>query len=449
MFKFVKKGLWLAVILSMSITLSACNKEKMEKPVNNEVATSETGKLTKEQWVEDINYLKENLEKKHKSLYHKITKEEFQKQCEDLKKELNKLTDFQVKLRMKEIVASIGDAHTSLSIGEGEKVAYYPIGVDWFGEELKIYAAEKEHKDIIGKTLVAIDGTPVNEIMNKINKLIPHENQQWLKVINVSYVNLEQVLKELKITKGNEAKFTVKDDKGIESNATLTAKEFQQNNLITVQDSYTEKPIAAQYDENDPNWQLYWYKYIPEDKIMYFQYNQCIDRDTAKTSGYENFEQLPRFRDITDKLIKELNEKDVDKFVIDLRYNSGGNSMLMDDFVSQLYDVKKLREEGKIFVMTGRQTFSSGVMACRSLKNSTKAMFFGEPTGGNMNGYGDIQMLTLPNSKLEASYSTKYFELDPSYKEGFVPDVVMEQSFDNYLKGIDDVYEAVRKYGKE
>jgi len=318
-----------------------------------------------------------------------------------------------------------------------------------FGEELKVYAADKNQKDIIGKTLVSINDIPINEVMTKINKLIPHENQQWLKVLNVRYVNMALLLRELKITKDNEAKFTFRDDKGTESNIPLTAREAELNNLITVKDSYTEKPISAQYDEKDPNWKLYWYKYIPEDKIMYFQYNQCIDKDTARNSGFDNYENLPEFSKFADGLIKELSEKDVEKFVIDLRYNTGGNSILMDNFVAKLYYVKKLRSKGKTFVMTGRQTFSSGVLACRTLKNSANAILFGEPTGGNVNGYGDIKMLTLPNSKLQASYSTKYFDLDSNYKEGFIPDVPVEQSCDNYMKGIDDVYEAVKKYGHQ
>ncbi|EQB85852.1 C-terminal processing protease CtpA/Prc [Clostridium punense] len=449
MFKFMKKGISIGLIISVALSLSACNKPKTEEVATNGVSSNETRKLTKEQWSEDIDYLKETLEKNHKNLYHKITKENLEKQCNDLKKELNKLTDLQVKLRLKEIVASIGDAHTTLSIGTDESIAVYPICVSWFGEELKIDATDEEHKDIIGKTLIAIDNTPINEVMAKMNKMVSHENQQWLKVLNISYLNRPQILEALKIIKGNEAKFTVKDAKGIESTITLTAKELEEKDLITVQDSYTEKPVSSQYDENDPNWQLYWYKYIPEDKILYFQYNQCIDRQIAKEYGEKNYEQLPNFHEFTDGLIKELKEKEVDKFVIDLRNNAGGNSRLMDDFITQLNDVKKLRDKGKVFVITGRQTFSSGVIACNSLNKSTNAIFFGEPTGGNVNGYGYMHMFTLPNSKLEAYYSTDYFDLDPSYKDSFVPDVIVEQSFDNYLKGIDDVYEAVKAYGKE
>lgn len=449
MFKFMKKGVSIGLIISVALSLSACNKPKTEEVATNRVGSNETRKLTKEQWSEDIDYLKETLEKNHKNLYHKITKEDLEKQCNDLKKELNKLTDLQVKLRLKEIVASIGDAHTTLNIGSDENIVFYPIYVKWFGEELKIDATDEEHKDIIGKTLIAIDNTPINEVMAKMNKMVPHENQQWLKVLNISYLNRPQILEALKITKGNEAKFTVKDAKGIENTITLTAKELEEKDLITVQDSYTEKPVSSQYDENDPNWQFYWYKYIPEDKIMYFQYNQCLDKGTAKIAGFDDYERYPIFKDTANELIKELNEKEVDKFVIDLRYNAGGSSTLMDDFVTQLYDVKKLRDKGKIFVITGRQTFSAGVMACNSLNKSTNAIFFGEPTGGNVNSYGNMKMFTLLNSKLQPSYSIDYFDLDPSYKESFVPDVIVEQSFDNYLKGIDDVYEAVKTYGKE
>ena len=118
----------------------------------------------------------------------------------------------------------------------------------------------------------------------------------------------------------------------------------------------------------------------------------------------------------------------------------------MSSFVLSLSNIKKLNEKGEIFVLTGRETFSSGVSACISLKNSTNAIFCGEPTGGNVNCYGDKLMITLPNSKINVSYSTQYFTLSSEYKENFTPNITVEQSFDDYAKGIDDVYEAVKSY---
>ena len=238
--------------------------------------------------------------------------------------------------------------------------------------------------------------------------------------------------------------FSFIDDNGNAKKLTLSTEQLTSNNTIRAIDLMPIKPVRLQYDTKDPNSNLYWYKYIPEDKILYFQYNQCIDRSVAKDYGMKDYNSLPDFNKFSEGLLKEINSKDVDKFIVDLRFNPGGNSSFNDAFVSKLNNVQKLKGKGKIFVLTGRQTFSSGVMACTDFKKKTQAIFFGEPTGGNVNGYGDIKTLTLPNSQLQVSYSTKYFNFSKDYKEGFTPDVTVDQSFDHYMKGIDDVYEAVK-----
>lgn len=94
--------------------------------------------------------------------------------------------------------------------------------------------------------------------------------------------------------------------------------------------------------------------------------------------------------------------------------------------------------------MIGKETFSSGVMSAIDFLDNTKATFYGESTGGNVNGYGDIKTLILPNSKLQVSYSTKYFQQSDKFKEGFVPDIKINQTFDDYKQGIDDVNGAIR-----
>lgn len=79
------------------------------------------------------------------------------------------------------------------------------------------------------------------------------------------------------------------------------------------------------------------------------------------------------------------------------------------------------------------------------LQRELNPVFYGEPTGGNVNGYGDRRMLQLPNSKLEIWYSTKYFQFSPNYSKNFIPDVIIKPSFENFMKGIDDVYEAIKE----
>ena len=440
-FEFFKKRVYILLIITIIITLSGCNYVNNKQVLNK----NSTGDLREKQWIEDIDYLHENLPKDHKNLYHSLKKEDFNKEVLTLKNEIPKLKDYEIKCRLAQIVASVGDAHTSLNLGfNNSKI--YPLGLWWFNNDLRVVTTDKEHKDILGKKLININGIPVGEIIKKIDSLLSHENDQWLKVMNVEYIMMPDVLKLFNVTSEDEVEVTLEDDSNNLIKIKLSPESLITDKIVRVMDEMPIKPLRLQYNTYDITEKLYWYKYIPQDKTLYFQYNQCIDRGVAKRYGYKDYESYPDFDEFSTGLLKAITDNNIDKFVVDLRNNRGGDSSLMTSLVSKLCLIDKLKDKGKIFVMIGRETFSSGVMSAVDFHSETKAIFYGEPTGGNVNGYGDIKNLVLPNSKLQISYSTKYFQLDDKYKEGFIPDVIIDQPFDHYKHGIDDVYESVRSY---
>lgn len=436
MANLVKNKAFVLIVIVLTIALTGCNSS--DKKVLSENSSSN---IKTQQWIEDIDYLSKNLPKVHKNLYHSIKKEVFNKEILNLKNDVPKLKDYEIKCRLSQIVASIGDAHTSLNLGFNNSNAY-PLVLRWYNEDLRIVAADKEHKDVLGKKLVSINSVAIDEIIKKVNSLISHENNQWLKVMNVQYVLMPDVLKLLGVTSDEKLEFTLKDDDNKISKIELLPKTLTMENTIRVIDEMPVKPLRLQYNVNDLTERLYWYKYIDEDKILYFQYNQCIDKDVAERYGYKDYKNYPVFQKFTEGLLNEIADKNIDKFVVDLRNNTGGDSRLMTEFVNKIASIDKLK--GKIYVMIGRETFSSGLMAAVDLMNNTKAAFYGEPSGGNVKSYGDIKNLVLPNSKLQISYSTKYFSLSDKFNENFIPDVMVEQNFNDYKQGIDDVYEAIK-----
>ena len=75
---------------------------------------------------------------------------------------------------------------------------------------------------------------------------------------------------------------------------------------------------------------------------------------------------------------------------------------------------------------------------------TTAAQFVGEPSGGKPNHFGEIRSFTLPNSKLKAQYSTKYFVRIPDGDPPAVmPDIVIEPTFDDWYSGRDPVLEKI------
>ncbi len=436
MVRFEKSKICILIVVVLIIINSGC--DSYNEKVSN---TNTVMGLSVQHWIEDIDYLHLTLPLKHKNLYHSIKKEDFDKEIQDLKNDVPKLKDSEIKCRLAQIVALIGDAHTSLNLSYNNSSSY-PIEIWWFGDDLRVITTNKEHKDILGKKLTHINGIPIYEIMNKTDSLISHENNQWLKVFDVQYVVMPDVLKLLGITRGDINEFTFKDDSNSTSKYKLSPEALTSENTVSVNDEMPVKPLRLQYDYGSFADNLYWYRYIPEDKILYFQYNNCVDRDIAQESGIKDFQKYPDFEMFSEGILKAIAENNIKKFVIDLRENTGGNSVLMSNLAHKLADIEKIK--GKVFVIIGRKTFSSGVFAAVDLMNETNAIFYGEPTGGNVNGYGDLRTLILKNSKLQISYSTKYFSISNKFIENFIPNVEVNQTFNDLKNGIDDVYEAIK-----
>lgn len=442
----MKRKLFIISILFIMIIFSSCGVKKRDITFTNQNI-----ELTKEQWIKDINYLEKELAIRHANVYHKLTKEEYENEFDNLRKEVPKLKDYEIKLKICQIIASVGDAHTHMLI---DNVVYnqrsYPFKLTWFEDKLKVVSIDKEHKDLIGNDLIAINDISIKEVVKRVNTLISHENEQWLKVNNQEYIQFPTILKFLNIIKDDKAEFTFCDDEGKIKKVNLFPVDYEKlssSNFVNISELVDEKKmIAYQHDYTNYYDNLYWYKYIPDDKVMYFQYNTCHDKSTAKSGKFKDWDKYPDFDEFSDRLIKELNDKEIDKLIIDLRNNTEGNSILMDNFAKKLVNVEKLNKRGKIFVLIGKRTFSSGVMACITLKNCTNAIFVGSPTGGNVNCYGEVKTMILPNSKVVVCYSTEYFSESNDYKEGFTPDILVEESYKSYLNGIDDVYEAAKNY---
>ncbi|OPJ62881.1 S41 family peptidase [Clostridium oryzae] len=431
-----KMEFMLAAIILL-IVISGCNISNKQNSLSSR----------DKKWIEDIEYLNRALLKDHANLYHHIKKKDFDKEVFNLENDVPKLKNYQIKYRIAHMVASIGDAHTHLVMDT--KIKRYPIGLSWFGNELRVVKINKKYKSILGKKLIAINGIKINKVIKKVNTLISHENSQWLKVNNVEYVTYYDVLKYLNITSNGTTDFSFDGNKI----TTITIKpSYSEDNMVQVENFMTHVPVEYQYKVKKLKPNPFWYEYIPTDKILYFQYNQCMDRKIAQKivkligirDSYKDYKSYPDFDKFTDKVMRTIEKKKIDKLIIDLRYNGGGSSLLMTKFANELR--KKLHKSIQVFVIIGKQTFSSGVFAAIDLKRYTNAIILGEPTGGNVNGYGEVLIISLPNSKLSISYSTKYFDLTDRYKSNFIPDISIKQSYNDYKSGIDDAYEAVKEY---
>ncbi len=151
------------------------------------------------------------------------------------------------------------------------------------------------------------------------------------------------------------------------------------------------------------------------------------------------------FRTFSREVLAFADAHPVERFIVDLRQNDGGNSDVALPLISGIKQRSALNRSGGLFVVVGRGTFASAVLNALQFKSETKAVFVGEPTGSKPSHYGEFQEFTLPNSRLQVGYSTKYLASKED-TDSFLPDVPVALSSADYAAGRDPALEAILAY---
>lgn len=141
-------------------------------------------------------------------------------------------------------------------------------------------------------------------------------------------------------------------------------------------------------------------------------------------------------KNFTSDLKKALSKKKYSKIIVDLRYNGGGNSAVLDPLIKLLK-----KEKCEKYALIGENTFSSAILNAVSLKDDANFTLVGTPTGGSINHYGELKSFTLPDTGWEVYYSSKFFKLSNKYDGSIIPDVIIEKDAESYFSGIDNEIE--------
>ncbi|MBK7869357.1 MAG: hypothetical protein IPJ74_01075 [Saprospiraceae bacterium] len=200
-------------------------------------------------------------------------------------------------------------------------------------------------------------------------------------------------------------------------------------------------PLYLQYPEKN-----YWMQFIENQKILYFQFNQVVNQfNHAENKAEESIETFSK------RLLETITENPVEALVIDIRNNTGGNGFLALPIIKTIIKSEKINQSGKLFVITGRRTFSAAIDFACKLELWTNAMFIGEPTGSSPNNYGEHNPIILPYSGLMASYASRYFQHGYSSNDNrpfIAPNIAAELRSSDYFNNIDPAMEAILKYLK-
>jgi C-terminal processing protease CtpA/Prc len=101
---------------------------------------------------------------------------------------------------------------------------------------------------------------------------------------------------------------------------------------------------------------------------------------------------------------------------------------------------------GRLFVITGRRTFSAAQMLVTELRKYSSAVFVGEPTASKGNHYGDSFRIVMPNSRVTVRVSTLWHQyVDSRDTRAMIePAIAAPLAFADYAAGRDPALAAVR-----
>ena len=407
--------------------------------------------LSKDQWKNDLSYLMATIDSVHPSPYAKHPKAMFVKAADDLSRDIPGLTDSQIAARMMQIVALLGDGHSHLApIGLNR---WFPVRCYLFTDGLFITAIEPAFKEYAGSRVLKIGSLDVKNALALAQTLKGSDNRFGEMENCVMYLFNADLLEALgAISDANQITLEVERPGGtVRTTITLRSQTVEkQSNWMEWGEMYGPVPdlmtsfgqrVSSDFRKGDTDLPLhlrmrlpYWFEYLAGSKSVYFQFN-FVEREWNQVT----------FEEFTKRLFSFIDANEVRKFIIDIRYNSGGDGSLLDPFLHEIIKRDKINRKGTLFVLVGRKTFSAAVMLIGSLKRHTNAYFVGEPAGAPLNHRGEAQSYILPNSKFVLQLSTLYYQVGgpQDRNEYFQVDFPSQFSSRQYFSGADPALELV------
>ena len=342
-------------------------------------------------WRSDLELIVPGMDRIHPNLTHGTTLEALNEAITDLSAAVETSTDDELMVGVAQIVAMVSaeghDGHTGVFLwGTGTyPVDSLPLRLWLFEDEVVIVDALPPYEDLVDTRIDTLDGRPIAEVLAALDPVIPRDNAQTVRLLAPRYLLIPQVLRGLGIAGDGPIALGVTTADGVE-------------------DVHLVEPVPmAEYNgwagpyglhlPADPD-VLYlsnieddlWWEVLFDARTLYIQYNRVEHQSPA----------------ILDELEAALTDPAIERVVLDIRHNYGGEVPALEPFY-ELFDDPLVDVPGELFVITGRNTWSAGSMLLARLEAGTSATIVGESMGGNPTFYGDVTEVRLPYSGLSVT----------------------------------------------
>ena len=369
-----------------------------------------------------------------------MSRAQFDSALGSIESRLPSLARHQVIVELQKLGALIGDGHSNVGPWRDSVIGFQslPVAFYWFQEGIMVRAADSAHADLIGARVVEIGGQPIDSVIARVRPLISRDNEMGVRAFTPFLMAMPEILHAIGVT-ADMGRIRLVVEKGGQRRAVTLTPAGRFPMLTGEADrSWVPRPgwIDARDGKSGALWlsdptNYYWCRYLSSERAQYCQINTIQQKATDS------------LRLFMARAIAAADSAGAEKFVLDLRLNGGGNGsfnrLILLPLIKSKYDVP-----GRLYVLTGRRTWSAAQMLVTELQKYTTATFVGEPTASRGNHYGDSFRIVLPNSRVTFRVSTLWHQyLDSRDKRTMIePAIRVPLSFADYAAGRDPVLNA-------
>ena len=387
---------------------------------------------------EDLAYLVSTLTENHPDFYANTTEQAVADKTAEIEAGLEGMSDFDFAIELSELAALAGDSHTMVSVG-GAIPDYHLLVMapDWYEGRWVLAGALTEYQDYIGQEIVSVAGHTMDELMQTLEPMISYDNAVRLRRQFGGMVYVTDILQHYGMITGDEERLPVVVRAADGTETTLDMKVYAASEYAALDPGayVNASRLRTAVPVTEPDSSVYYKLLDLGGGTLYMQYNSCredpehpMDEFAAEVEG-------------------KLKSGAYDKFIIDLRNNGGGSDGV-------LYPITYLAQQfiangNSAYVLAGEGTFSSVLINTVQLKD-VGAAFVGTPTGGSVDHFGAVTVFELPNSGIRGQYSNKFIDLGSYYEAAkpygvgsFQPDIEVEQTFADYMAGVDTAVQYI------
>lgn len=379
---------------------------------------------------EDLDFLCAGLREVHPGFDILVNEAAFAAKKAEIQAHISIVDDSIFALDLQSLVALLGDSHTTANLSPVlSSTPLYPFSLGWYDGSWILLAAPAESGACVGQTVTALNGVPMEEVVSRMAALVSADNPVKLRRQTQQVLMSQAVLAYLGLAE-EDSPLVLTLEGGEE--LSLTALGTEEYAALGTED------VARLELPSSPTAQRRKTAYFSQplsERAYYIQYNTCREDPEDPMESFAA------------RIAADWEAGGYDALLIDLRYNGGGSDGVLYPILEW---VPSLIQQGKtVYCLIGEATFSSAIINAVELRE-LGAVLAGSPTSGSADHYGSTRSLSLPNSGLRVSCSTKFIDLESLFEAGvglgvesLEPDLPVEQTLPDALAGRDTLVETI------